>query len=113
MNTSDIQIIMYLLATHWVADFVLQSDKMAKGKSTSNKWLGIHVLVYAVCFIPSLSIGFVLLNGAIHFVVDWFTSRQSSRLWAEGRVHDFFVVIGFDQLIHALTLIVLADIFLF
>ena len=103
---------MLLLITHWLADFVLQSDKMATNKSKSNKWLGIHVLVYAACFIPTMVIGFVVINGVAHFVTDYFTSRKTSKLRVEGRVHDFFVFLVLDQLIHALTLIVLADIFL-
>jgi hypothetical protein len=32
------------------------------------------------------------------------TSRITSRLWQEEREHDFFVVVGFDQLIHQVTL---------
>jgi len=57
--------------------------------------------------IPLLLLGwkFALLNGAIHFVVDYNTSRVTSRLWQEKRVHDFFVVVGFDQLLHSITLL--------
>ena len=110
MDTTTI--IMLLLTTHWLADFVLQSQEMATNKSQSNKWLGFHVLVYTACFIPTMSIGFVVTNGVAHFVTDYFTSRKTSKLWAEDRINDFFVVVGFDQLIHALTLIILADIFL-
>lgn len=55
-----------------------------------------------------------------HFLTDWITSRISSRLWffkpnfpehdvnewsyVEGKRHWFFVMIGFDQLIHYVTL---------
>ena len=104
-----------LIFTHWLADFVCQTDDMAKNKSKSNKWLGRHILAYsAVISIFAIIAGyklpgkywmtFVLINGAAHFVIDYFTSRASSACWARGQVHDFFVVIGFDQALHMATL---------
>lgn len=104
-----------LIFTHWLADFVCQTDEMAKNKSKSNKWLAKHILTYmAVLSIFAIVAGFdipakfwmsfVLLNGVAHFVIDYFTSRLSSACWANGEVHDFFVVIGFDQALHMATL---------
>jgi hypothetical protein len=77
---------------------------MAQGKSKSVKWLSIHILVYMM---PLLFFGikFALLNAAAHWVIDFFTSRATSYLWKKQDVHNFFVVIGFDQLLHALILI--------
>ncbi len=87
-----------VLLVHFLADFVLQTDKMAKGKSTSNKWLSIHIGVYTL---PLFIFGwkFALFNGACHWGIDFFTSRATNYLWQKHRVHVFFVVIGFDQLL--------------
>ena len=102
-----------LLATHWIADFVLQTHWQASNKSKNNGALLRHVLVYtgclgivsAVLFGPhQLLLLFVVGNGALHFGTDYCTSRWSSRLWAKQDWHNFFVVIGLDQLIHQLTL---------
>jgi len=109
------------LWSHFIADFVCQSDWMAKNKSSSYKALLAHVVVYTVIiglgissffyFADVMSIDYTLvvywtlLNGALHGVVDFFTSRLTSRLWAKGDTHNFFVVIGFDQLLHSITLI--------
>lgn len=108
----DYWAVVALIVVHFVADFVLQSDTMAKNKSKSSKWLGIHILCYMgplLLFCFSLGwIGgllFTLVNGAAHFATDYVTSRITSRLWAKGDVHNFFVVIGLDQSFHMITLV--------
>ena len=101
---------------HWVFDFHLQTDKMAKEKSTCNIALLDHVWVYTwginiMMLVNSQyfsgwfnMVAFVLVNAVLHFVTDWITSRASSALWKDGKVHEFFVCIGFDQFCHHVTL---------
>lgn len=108
-----------LLAVHWIADFVLQNDWMAQGKSKRAAPLLAHVFVYSTVFgLSSLFVvgayaiapgfgwwvGFVWANGALHLATDYVTSRATARLWAAGDRHNFFVMIGFDQLIHQFTI---------
>lgn len=104
-----------LLAVHWIADFVLQTHWQATNKSKDNDALLRHVGTYTavlalvVPFIfPSETnrqlLIFVAVNGVLHLATDYFTSRASSKLWAKQDWHNFFVVIGLDQLIHQLTL---------
>lgn len=104
-----------LIFTHWIADFIFQTDDMAKNKSKSNKWLGKHVLAYmGVLSIFAIVAGFaipgkfwmsfVLINGVAHFIIDYFTSRFNSKMWSQGKVHEFFVGVGFDQALHMVTL---------
>lgn len=97
--------VIFLLTIHWIADFILQTDEMAKNKSSSNYYLGIHILYYTIPFLIIFGIKFALVNGIAHFLTDYVTSRITSKLYAKGDVHNFFVVIGFDQLIHSTTLI--------
>lgn len=89
---------------HCIGDFWFQTDAMAKGKSRSNWWLSFHIAVYSL---PMLLLGwrYALLNAAIHWCIDWVTSRQTSKLWAAGNVRWFFIVIGVDQALHYTVLI--------
>ena len=99
-----------LLLAHWVGDFALQSSQMATQKSESMKWLSIHTLTYTGVLLvfcvfllpPGQMIAYVLLNGLIHGVVDYFTSRLAARYIDKPRY--FFPIIGFDQMIHMQTL---------
>lgn len=107
--------ILYFLFVHWVSDFVLQSQKMALNKSTSNYWLGIHVMVYSLSTILMWDILFLFLDLSIsflqylsafvsiflmHFITDYITSRITSYYYKNNKNHEFFVTIGFDQLLH-------------
>lgn len=101
---------------HWLFDFVLQTDRMAKGKSSCNFTLLEHVGTYTFGLLIIgmfncmsfrdfyIGLAWALFNGVAHFITDWLTSRCSSALWKDEKVHDFFVTIGLDQKIHYLTL---------
>ena len=84
---------------HFIADFVLQSDKVAINKSKDIKCLIWHCAIY---YIAMLVFGpeFALINGVAHFVVDFITSKITSYLWITNRRHWFFTMVGLDQAIH-------------
>src|SRR5215204_3442682 len=99
-----------LLTAHWIADFVLQTSWQASNKSKRLDALSRHVVVYTIVLGISTSLlfpfdplrwaAFTALNGALHFATDFLTSRVSSKLYAKQDWHSFFIVVGFDQLIH-------------
>lgn len=105
--------ILIILFIHWIADFVLQSNTMATNKSTSKYWLTLHVLTYSSVWLalgvwyfdPWMVSAFVAITFACHWITDYFTSKWTARLWKEGEVHNFFVVVGFDQFLHFTQLI--------
>lgn len=109
----NISIIMLLFVLHFVGDFILQSDKMAQNKSTSLKWLSIHSAAYIVPFALVLPfcnameylIPFLVANVLLHGLVDSITSKITSKLWKEEKIHWFFTTIGYDQMTHALLLL--------
>jgi uncharacterized membrane protein YvlD (DUF360 family) len=99
----NLNIILTIVILHFISDFLFQNDKMALNKSKSWKWLGIHSVVYTVLFI-FINPLYALINGICHFIIDAITSRITSYLWQKEERHWFFVVIGFDQMLHMSTL---------
>ena len=102
-----------LVWCHFIADFLLQSEKMALNKSKSFKWLNIHAAVYGlvITVIGMLTIGiergliFGVVNWVAHGFVDFWTSKGTSILWQKKAVHWFFCLIGFDQALHLTVLV--------
>ena len=118
--------IIHILLIHTIADFIFQTRKMGLNKGKSLSWLTIHVLVYSLStsifwglyfgwstFFPVLCLTFIT-----HWVTDFITSRASGyaylkmlhykdkneqleHIWQ----YHFWSVIGFDQLIHLITLL--------
>jgi hypothetical protein len=105
-----------MILIHWWADFVLQKDEWAKNKSKSWSALLKHTGSYSLVWLAS-SISLVWwyhLKGAdeldllwfapitfiAHTITDAITSRINSKLYSQGKIHEFFVVVGFDQVLH-------------
>lgn len=101
----DILTILTIVWIHTIADFVFQTDTMARKKSSSNVWLTLHIITYTI---PWLVFGwiFALVNAVLHWGTDYVTSRMSSSLHKQGKTKAFFIVIGLDQAIHLTTLFV-------
>jgi hypothetical protein len=106
---------------HWEADFSMQTHQMAMGKSKSNYWLTLHVLVYTgvtllfwrfFIFDPSNVyclmdyFKFSLFIFSTHWITDYITSRISGKLYKDEKYHEFFALIGIDQLIHLIQLVI-------
>ena len=89
---------------HFFADFILQADEVAQKKSSDNSYLALHAAYYMIPFM-FLGTSFAMISGALHFVVDWATSRWCAKLYREEKRHWFFVVVGLDQAIHLTCLI--------
>lgn len=102
---------LFILAAHWVGDFPLQSCWMAENKWKDLEALALHCATYSACLLVASSLLwgwwgllFVLFNGLAHFCVDTYSAPLTHRLWEEKKTHDFFTVIGLDQLVHQLCL---------
>jgi len=114
--------IIILIFIHWVADFLLQTQSMAMNKSKNNRWLLAHVTVYSASWFVVGMFMFDLLPVVLftvstficHFITDYMTSRWTSSLYKQGKFYGFpgfFSVIGFDQFLHYLQLILCYEYF--
>lgn len=139
----SLKIVFAILIIHWISDFILQTDKQAKGKSKNWNDLLSHTGIYSIFWsIPMifllynensikwwLSIScFILITFITHTITDYFTSRLNNKLWfnvenykklkAEDKnnqeyydkriaknTHNFFVSVGFDQVLHYVQLL--------
>lgn len=106
MSGFSFALIMEVVAVHWLADFCLQTHEQAQNKSKNTGALFRHCATYTIAlllvfgFTGWMSAAWCLLNGALHFAVDFCTCRITSKLYAEQRYHDFFATIGADQVLH-------------
>lgn len=111
MNAFTFANVAIILTIHWLADFCLQTEPQASNKSKSWAALFSHVGTYTLALLLAFgthSVGWILwgvFNGGCHLAVDAATSRLTSKLYSQGRNHDFFAVIGADQLIHTAILL--------
>lgn len=104
VDDMTIEMLLILIWAHFIADFLLQTDKMALNKSSNNFWLGVHVIIYSMPFML-ISWKYAVVNGLLHFITDFCTSRATSYLYKKNQRHWFFVVIGLDQAIHMTCLV--------
>ena len=113
--------IFVIIIIHWFADFVLQTDKQAKGKSKNWSDLLSHTLSYSLIWlgvsfililaqssnvheIIKFTLLFTIITFICHTITDYFTSRLNSKLLAKGDTHNFFVSVGFNQVLHYIQL---------
>lgn len=98
--------ILAIVWIHYLADFLCQTRWMAENKSKSNQALGAHIAVYTAWLFLFFGPLFAIVNGTIHFLVDYNTSRVTSKLYKQKKYGPFFAVIGLDQAIHFTCLFV-------
>lgn len=101
----SINVLFLIMFMHFVADFIFQSDRIAHNKSTNNWILLQHVILYSIPFAIAFGWLYGIITLALHFCVDFVTSRITKRLWEAKETHWFFVTIGFDQFLHFVSLV--------
>jgi hypothetical protein len=115
----NLTVVILIIFIHWIADFVLQTDWEATNKSTNIKallshtlrysvWWTVFIIIYGIFFHQLTILNallFILITFIAHTITDYFTSRLNKKLWDTKQVHNFFVSIGFDQILHYVQLL--------
>jgi len=116
----ELKIIIGILLIHYLADFILQTDKQARGKSKNWKDLLSHTKMYSFIWLVAgclylyvkyqsftppreLCVNvlyFTLITFVCHTITDYFTSNEVAKYFNNQNYHIAFVVIGFDQFLH-------------
>ena len=107
-----------LTIKHFVFDFLYQPSYQWQNKGTYGHPGGIvhsgqHALATLVILSflvsPMLAAGLAFLEFIIHYHMDWFKMWYNKRKqWTATTHNEFWVLMGFDQLIHSLTYLLLA-----
>jgi len=115
-----ITLLIGMFTLHFIGDFIFQTRKMADNKSKSIFYLTLHVFWYSAAFMPTfllIGIGvpylkFIGVLFTTHWITDFITSKITSYFWKKKRIKAFFNIIGFDQLIHIVTLLLIFKYFI-
>lgn len=106
-----------LTVKHFVFDFLYQPPYQWQNKGTYGHWGGlVHSGQHAVAsflillFFTASPVAAVLaiLEFFIHYHMDWFKMNYNKRKgWTATTHNEFWVLMGFDQLVHSLTYILM------
>ena len=114
-----------LLLCHYLADFCLTSKSMIRAKSSGKEYFPIllHAGVHAVMMSLTLGVFGVPLYGCVaaflielvsHFLIDTLKGKLSFmyEVLRDNTRKPYWMVYGFDQLLHILVVVVLATLYL-
>ena len=84
---------------HFITDFIFQSRWIAENKGKNIWVLILHSIIYCLPFIV-FGFTFAIINGILHGVVDFVTSKITTYFYKNKDNYGFFTTIGFDQALH-------------
>ncbi len=106
--------ILIILIVHYLADFCLQTHEQSQKKSSEFKWLIYHTGTYSLVWLfttwalySSFAAAFLFatITLVVHTATDYVTSRIGKPFWEKQDFHNGFAVIGFDQVLHYVQLL--------
>ena len=116
----DILLLVFLLVCHYLADFCLTWPKLVAAKSDGrNLWpialhSSVHALLIGLCLIVfgvewQLLLVLMMTELVSHFAIDVLKAQISIRFsyWSDNRYKPYWMLYGFDQLLHQMVVIVI------
>lgn len=106
----------FFIIKHFVVDFLLQPPYMWKNKGTYGHpggllHAGFHSVVsfaFLAIFNPWMALIVSIGEFVVHYHMDWFKMWYNAKKgWGANTHEEFWYFLGFDQLVHYLTYIVM------
>ena len=108
-----------ILFAHYIADFIMQPDRIARSKHDNFISLLQHAALYGcsmylLVFIPLTVVlmyspisvlKYTAINTVAHLVCDFFSSKLSHKYFSKENYWAGFAVVGFDQFVHVVVLL--------
>lgn len=115
---STLLILFLLFTKHFIVDFPLQTPFQWMNKGTYGHAGGIlHATLHAVgtlgiflLFYASTEGAFILafIDGVVHYHIDWAKMNINKKYgWQPDKHPEFWILLGLDQYLHALTYLLL------
>lgn len=114
------EILAWLLVKHFVCDFPLQSHPFIRSHKGEYGALGgiCHALIHGsgtfvvLVLVPGITVEtallFSVLDTFIHYHIDWAKVQVNRKLDLGPKSNRFWILLGFDQLLHHLTYVLIA-----
>lgn len=101
---------MYWLLAHFIGDFIIQTDWMARNKKTNHVACWVHSITYIIPFLPLMALGFtswwqLALVASQHSLQDgtdfvlWFMKKTGSEGFTKAPMAPWSVIIV-DNILH-------------
>lgn len=105
-----------LFAKHFLCDFLWQTPWMIEGKGDVRRLggyahAGLHALLTAIVLWSFNQKGWLVLaviEFGVHYLIDWWKVRVGRRLALTPADRGFWLILGFDQYLHAMTYVGIA-----
>lgn len=115
--TTAITILFCLFLKHFIIDFPLQGPYQWKNKGTYGHLGGIlHTGLHSIgtFFVllsfasPNAAIMFAVLDGVVHYHIDWAKMNVNLKMgWKPDTHPEFWILLGLDQFLHTATYLVI------
>jgi hypothetical protein len=108
-------ILVLLQVKHFLVDWILQTDSQIKHKGQYLHPVGIYHSLQHAAFTaviawvvnPSLALTLGIVDGLLHYHIDWAKQNLSSHHGLSTNNKGFWMLMGLDQLLHQFTYILL------
>lgn len=110
----ELTLLTLLLVKHFIGDFVLQRGYQYRNKGIYGHpggllHAGIHALLTILVLAPFVEFTLLLklaaIEGVVHYHIDFFKSKANRKMDLQIQHNRYWVLLGFDQLLHQLTYI--------